>query len=103
MAKSKKHAAGPERVIPVSRPAPVVLSAPRLSRPDPPAPPPTVPPPIPAAPNAAPPAAVQPVVLLEASVSAHGVLCPAGTVIAPNIDGWPAHRVAAHVRNGRAK
>jgi hypothetical protein len=23
-------------------------------------------------------------------------------VISPNIDGWPEHRVAAHVRNGLA-
>lgn len=45
----------------------------------------------------------QQVVLLMDGVNAHRVRCPSGTVIAPNIDGWPAHRVAAHLRDGRAK
>lgn len=40
--------------------------------------------------------------LLVPRLNAHRVLCPAGTVIAPDVDGWPEARVALHVRHGHA-
>jgi hypothetical protein len=42
------------------------------------------------------------IALVVDSVSAKGRRCPIGTIISPNIDDWPEHRVAAHVRDGRA-
>lgn len=49
-----------------------------------------------------PPAPTVVIALTADSISAKGARCPAGMVISPNIDGWPEHRVAAHVRDGRA-
>jgi len=43
------------------------------------------------------------VVLLVDRLNAHRQWCQAGTVIAPDVDGWPAHRVALHVRHGYAR
>lgn len=37
------------------------------------------------------------------SVAVGGVMCKAGDFIGPNVDGWPAHRVEAHLRDGRAE
>jgi hypothetical protein len=40
--------------------------------------------------------------LVVASVNAKGQMCHAGMTIAPNVDGWPAHRVAKHVKEKAA-
>lgn len=40
--------------------------------------------------------------LLVPRLNAHRVLCPAGMVIAPDVDGWPEHRVGIHLRHGYA-
>jgi len=37
------------------------------------------------------------------TVAVGGVMCKAGDLIGPNVDGWPAHRVEAHLRDGRAE
>jgi hypothetical protein len=55
------------------------------------------------APPSAPTPAGSCVVLVEMGVNKSGVRCPAGTVIGPNVEGWPEHRVQAHLRDGRAK
>lgn len=62
--------------------------------------------PEPSEPEGHPPAAspsVETVVLTVDAVAAGGRPCKAGSVIAPNVEGWPDHRVAAHLRDGRAK
>lgn len=41
--------------------------------------------------------------LVVPRLNAHKVLCPAGTVIAPDVDGWPDARVALHLRHGHAE
>ncbi|MCS6297160.1 MAG: hypothetical protein H8K09_13070 [Nitrospira sp.] len=41
--------------------------------------------------------------LLVPRLNAHRVMCPAGTVIAPNVDGWPDARVGLHLRHGHAE
>lgn len=43
------------------------------------------------------------VVLLVDRLNAQRRWCPAGTVIGPNIEGWPAHRVQLHVQHGYAR
>lgn len=42
------------------------------------------------------------VILTVDAVSVGGVKCPAGAIIAPGVEGWPAHRVHAYLRDGRA-
>lgn len=68
-----------------------------MSPPEPPAPAGALP-----EPPAASPARTAAVVLVVEAVSAVGKKCPAGTVIAPDVEGWPPHRVQAHLRNGQA-
>lgn len=41
--------------------------------------------------------------LVVPRLNAHRVMCPAGTVIAPNVDGWPDARVGLHLRHGHAE
>lgn len=41
--------------------------------------------------------------LIVSSVAVGGVKCTAGAIIGPNVEGWPAHRVEAHLRDGRAE
>lgn len=41
--------------------------------------------------------------LTQPSVAVGGMKWKAGAMISPNVDGWPAHRVAAHLRDGRAE
>ena len=43
-----------------------------------------------------------PVYLTEDSPDAKSHLCRAGMRIAPNVDGWPAHRVLNTLRKGMA-
>mgnify|MGYP003385924518 CR=1 FL=1 len=43
------------------------------------------------------------VVLLVDRLDAHRQRCLAGTVISPNVEGWPAHRVQLHVQHGYAQ
>lgn len=40
--------------------------------------------------------------LLVPRLNAHRVLCPAGTLIAPDVEGWPNHRVVMHLRHAHA-
>jgi len=56
-----------------------------------------------AAPSAAPAPSVPVVTLLVDSINARGLKCPAGTVIAPDVDGWPVHRVQRHLRDKLAR
>ena len=48
-------------------------------------------------------AAVAQVKLLVDRINANGILCKAGTVIAPNVEGWPDYRVKRDVREKFAK
>lgn len=41
--------------------------------------------------------------LRAASVAVGGMKYQAGALISPNVEGWPAHRVEAHLRDGRAE
>ncbi len=43
------------------------------------------------------------IVLTVNSIDASRKAVEAGTVIAPDVEGWPAHRVARHLRDGMAK
>lgn len=43
------------------------------------------------------------VVLLVGRLDAHRKWCGAGTVIGPNIEGWPEHRVQLQLQHGYAR
>jgi hypothetical protein len=47
--------------------------------------------------------ATGPVVLTEDSIDAKKQPCHAGTQIAPQVDGWPEHRVLNHLLQKKAK
>lgn len=40
--------------------------------------------------------------LTEARLNSKGQTCAAGTVISPNVEGWPEHRVNFHLQHGYA-
>lgn len=41
--------------------------------------------------------------LVVPRLNAYKMMCPAGTVIAPDVDGWPDARVGLHLRHGHAE
>jgi hypothetical protein len=43
------------------------------------------------------------VVLRVERLDANRQVCAAGTVIAPNVEGWPVHRVASALQHGYAR
>lgn len=43
------------------------------------------------------------VVLIRDSIDARGKRCQAGMTIAPDVDGWPDHRVEQHMRDKLAE
>jgi hypothetical protein len=43
------------------------------------------------------------VVLTQDAIDAQGRRCAAGSQIAPQVDGWPVHRVMAHLQQGMAE